>query len=527
MKKKTLTVFLGIFSGAVFLSGCAKTPQDSLVKMKGKASEQNYEEAELTEAPQDTQLSEGTKDTADKTIGDIVGAPKTYQSRVTDETGKLTIATDAVVNIPEAEKASAISVSQHPFDQAEIDLVTNTFFKNAKIYSYSSYFTRTKDQILKELTTWKGYLAEGNLDPNNLGKDEDGNYYLDIHQVIEELEQEYENAPEERALKEVHPQFGLEEDDGTGGTFTMDDYFSGVAVTEDGTPFSYFLKGLADSSEPMSVKIENYKKYEENQQSNILYSWSSYDSWAKESPDESSLVDPIPTEEELKAGIGISFEDAKALADEKVKGLQIPNMELTDWEYGICTSQLGMEGNHIADTGYILHYTRDLGGIPITYTEEYGGILEDMDSDMETWSYERLDFYVTEEGIDKVEFLNQYDIGETKTESVTLKSFDEIMSIYEKMMLIQNADVLNYEASRTYNIDRIQFGYSRIYEPASDSKSGILVPVWDFFGSFEAVTGEEQQEEGAPETFSNYTKNQSYLTINAIDGSVINRGLGY
>lgn len=48
------------------------------------------------------------------------------------------------------------------------------------------------------------------------------------------------------------------------------------------------------------------------------------------------------------------------------------------------------------------------------------------------------------------------------------------------MMLIQNADTLNSEDGRVYHIERITFGYSRIYEPATDSKSGVLVPVWDF-----------------------------------------------
>ena len=132
---------------------------------------------------------------------------------------------------------------------------------------------------------------------------------------------------------------------------------------------------------------------------------------------------------------------------------------------------------------------------------------------------------MTEDGIDQVEFINQYDIGQVKTERVNLKSFDEIMDIYEKMMLIQNADTLNSEDGRVYHIDRITFGYSRIYEPATDSKSGVLVPVWDFFGSFEGFYTEEQQVQGAPETFGNYDTNMSYLTINAIDGSVIDRDL--
>ena len=158
MKRKTPALILGMMISTVLLTGCAETPEDSLVKMKGKeAAEKNYEEA--AEIPEGQAGAEGTENTDKTTIRDIVGAPETYQSTVTDETGKLTIDTNAVVEIPEAEKASAIAVSQHPFNQEEIDRITDTFFKDAKIYTSSSYFTRTKQQVLKELTTWKGYLA--------------------------------------------------------------------------------------------------------------------------------------------------------------------------------------------------------------------------------------------------------------------------------------------------------------------------------------------------------------------------------
>lgn len=166
--------------------------------------------------------------------------------------------------------------------------------------------------------------------------------------------------------------------------------------------------------------------------------------------------------------------------------------------------------------GYLLHYARCLDGVPVTYTIEEGGAYEDIEGVTETWSYERLDFYVTKEGIDRLELRNQYDIGEVRTEHAKLLPFSDIMEIYEKMMQIQNGDVLNYEDSRTYRIDRITLGYSRIYEPSTDNRQGVLVPVWDFFGSFE-VPGRETYKE----------PNQSFLTINAADGSVINRSLGY
>lgn len=59
----------------------------------------------------------------------------------------------------------------------------------------------TKQQVLKELTTWKGYLAEGNMDPNGWGKDENGNYNLDIYQVLKIWNRNMKMQPEEKVLR--------------------------------------------------------------------------------------------------------------------------------------------------------------------------------------------------------------------------------------------------------------------------------------------------------------------------------------
>ena len=101
--------------------------------------------------------------------------------------------------------------------------------------------------------------------------------------------------------------------------------------------------------------------------------------------------------------------------------------------------------------------------------------LEDMDSTMETWAYENLYFYVNADGIDSMTYCNPYTIGETKTGEFKPASFSEIMNIYEKMMIVTNADNLTYENSRVFNIDRIVLGYARIYEPS------IVMPILVFW----------------------------------------------
>ena len=171
MRKTRLGCFLAC---SVLLWGCAETPESSLVKQKGTASMKNYEEGETLAALEtDTDKTQrtleesesGQKEQADYRLRNALGAPEHYESQVTDETGKLTIFTDADVEIPGAGQVSAISVSQHPFDQEVMDRVTNAFFPDAKIYDGVSYNQMTKEDLQRRIEILKGYVAEGNLDP--------------------------------------------------------------------------------------------------------------------------------------------------------------------------------------------------------------------------------------------------------------------------------------------------------------------------------------------------------------------------
>lgn len=502
MRQRTVIILLGICLGASLFSGCAETPEEPLVKQKGEASLKNYEEGQSLSGEQGGtgEEAKAAEDTSSEQnlLSRKLGAPEHYQSERKDETGKLQILTDAEVEIPDTDKVSAIAVSQHNFDQAVLDRITDTFFPDAEIYSYDSYSQRTKADYQKEIEKLKGYVAEGNLDPYHWGTDENGSYIYDIYQMIGDYEQEMAGAPEEKNLEAVRPQ-------------QTDGKFWGVASQPDGSAYNYIVKSYG--SMPMEVRVE---KIYENVESPR---WMGYDMASGGNFD-------IPDEETFKQEIGITLEEAQKLTDEKTAMLQLENMEMTSWEYGICYEEGSDPENRsrkILDTGYMLHYTRKLNGIPITYTDSMGGGVEDMNSDMETWGYETLDFMVTKDGIGRALFINQYDIGEVRTENLNLMPFDKIMETYEKMMVIKNADVLNYADSRIYHIDRIAFGYSRIYEPSTDSRSGLLVPVWDFFGEEETV----YNNEGQLQTDRSTGQYDSILTINAVDGSVIDRELGY
>lgn len=226
------------------------------------------------------------------------------------------------------------------------------------------------------------------------------------------------------------------------------------------------------------------------------------------------------TEEEALSLAGITQEEARQLAKEKVAELGIPGMEEAMVQLGIHVDLLGDEYT-VDNAGWLINFTRTIDGIPVTYTSEQGGAYEDMESEYETWGYEWLQVAVNRDGIQMAQCYDVYDIGEKTTENVQLISFDEVSQIFRQMMLMQNADM--NDETREYQIDRITFGYTRIYDPAVDSRSGVLVPAWDFFGSYRV----KAEHEGESAEYIRDSADMSHLTINAIDGSVIDRSLGY
>lgn len=480
-----------------FLAGCQETPENSIVKQKGADKAQEYESASTS-------------------VKEMVNAPETYKNKVTYENGVLTIDTDAEIILPDVEMVNTYKVTAEEVNQELIDKVTNAFFDGAKFYHAYSYSQQTKEQYQEEITRLKQYKAEGNLDPYEYGKDENGELYFDIDAVIARDEQELADAPEEIIKEEVKPSFGLEYISGKGEEaekMVNEHEFYGIAETGHGI-YNYTITSGEVSAD---VKFDIRKQRDDVPDPMEFMDWVE-GRYLMDVKLESFSGMP---EDEIKSLIDISYEDAEKIAKEPIEKLGW-DLELNGWGY---TAYYDGEGNptekNILDGGYIFYFTRVLDGMPITNTSAYGGGLENHDSTLVPWSYERCEVIVGDDGIQKAEIFSPYNLEGIQTENVKLMDFDSIVKIYEQMMEVSNADISELEKQKTYHIKKIKLGYSRIYDPTVDSSSGILVPVWDFFGGFDVETdGYSEQNNGEHST-------TSYMTINAIDGTVIDRGLGY
>ena len=126
-------------------------------------------------------------------------------------------------------------------------------------------------------------------------------------------------------------------------------------------------------------------------------------------------------------------------------------------------------------------------------------------------------FRINDSGIVGFDYNAPLEVQDTVVENASMKSFDEIKTTFEKMIAITKApDNSGYKENvntRSIKVDRVVLGYARVSE-ANSYDTGLLVPVWDFYGT---VT----------DNAWGITNYESVMTINAIDGSLIDRTLGY
>ena len=100
--------------------------------------------------------------------------------------------------------------------------------------------------------------------------------------------------------------------------------------------------------------------------------------------------------------------------------------------------------------------------------------------------------------------------------NVSLLSFDKVMQTFQKQIFMNV--YLDKGYPETMHITDIRFSYMRMRK--QNSEDFYLLPVWDFLGYC-------TDEEGDDPLSRSWYENQSFLTINAIDGSIIDRNVGY
>lgn len=517
MKKISAIIAISLLCVSA-LTGCQETPEEVLVKPK-EQNEQSYEEA-----------------TSEEKIAERLGIESTYSASFQTADGKTDFTADHVeVEYPDVNHIPVYQVSLRKFDQDFIDQITKALFGDAPVYFRLDYETRSKSEIMEEIEYMKECIAKGELDPYDLEHGEDAGKHFDIYTYIEELEEEYKNAPEEYTHKTVTP--SIDFDPEANGyeipeewkEYYEDDIFDGYAVVDEDHVYFYEIMDYEKYGGEKTIKAVR-NRFKDTGSKDV--GWSSCFSEILSTPESewfnSTLSKYGIEESELEEKAGISQEDALKQADALVEKMGIEGMTVNYSRPAVMTIGVPDGSEECGDVGYEFQYTRTLDGISTLYTV-MDNTTSMEDSTVSSIRYEAISIIVSEEGIEQVELRNINEIGEIKQNNPVLLSYEEILEKYEDMMLIQCAQIPDDEDyTRHIVVEQVVLSYMRLTEAGTGNY--LLVPVWDFLGKdwdtdysvgYIGANGEFQEACGM------VWSPLPLLTINAMDGSVIDRTMGY
>lgn len=506
------------------LAGCAENPDSSIIQ--NKDFDNMIEEAHDTEESVDMEgMSQDVEENYD-----------TYVTTITDENLHVTVNVDAKVEIPTTDKLSVYRVKQADVSQEMLDRVRTTLAPDTILYDGAILETDTKETLEEEIQYYKNEIKAIDDGTSAIAPDNRDTYRQEYEMALQELEARYENAP-------VSIQFDGNESDYM--IHTVDEMYAENSdseyyiwqnnLTSEGDEVFY---GVSDgkNGEYISLYVQNNDDYGNvirYSRNKIGHSFASAvsvggtdssDMWKEGEKSiymENNCELPLTDKEPLT----ISIEEARAKADMLMENLGLVDFQCSD--EGLRNEIPDIRTVNYKDLTYrqvyLFEYLRTVDNTMVSneagskHTEGWSGD-EYVKKD---WPGENIYILVNDSGIVGFYYNCPIEITEIVVEKSQLKTFDEVKSTFEEMVIIahgtDDSELIKEEESYNKNIDiyNVVLRYARISE-ADNFDSGLLVPVWDFEGEID--DGYVWEKENVAE---------SVLTINAIDGSIIDHTLGY
>lgn len=159
--------------------------------------------------------------------------------------------------------------------------------------------------------------------------------------------------------------------------------------------------------------------------------------------------------------------------------------------------------------GYAVHFTREAGGISVNYGNDNRSWIPEAGIH---WGEEKLDVLYNDAGFVGLVWENPYEVEADGDRYVELLCFEQIQDVFMNMMLRKQEGTGGEGQKVEFDITEIRLGYMRSWEERERMEAA-LIPVWDFYGT-------REQSGTLPQAAQPY---YSWLTINAMDGTVIER----
>lgn len=511
MRKKCMALML---SGMMVftLAGCASNPEKSVVKEKNM--DKMLQEAQKTD---DTNTFEQIKEEVKKY--------ETYKTRIEDNKLKVVVDVDAKVEVPEVEKLSVYRVRAQKIKQDFLDRVQKTLTPGLAYYDGSKAKIRIKTDISKEIRDCKKELNDAKKSGDTVTAEE-------YETNIADLKKEYEKAPDNVKLTDYPSENKILSIKNLYDSDPKDTFYSWLYELHGDGEMYY---GLSDGKDGNyhTLFVQNSENY-----GNCLRYESSKNGYSEKLSsavvdNDFQMITPKKDGQEpefpmVEPGGSITCADNEPLtlsqeeAEQKVNTL-LEQLGLDDYkcyEQGVY-SQLLQNGD-VTDKYRNVYRFLCLRKLDNVFVNNQAGFKltdgwQGKDYVKKMWGSEAVAVAVNDSGIVGFHYLSPLSIRETVVKDSRIKSFDEIKETFEKMVVIENAaQDKEAEGNVSVKVTDVNLVYTRISEKDSFD-TGLVVPVWNFEGTVvdEYGGGKAGKKTGI------------ILSINAIDGSVINQELGY
>lgn len=527
MKKRVMALIMsGIL--AIALTGCASNPEKSIVK------EKNMDKM-LEEAQQKDDKSSYEQ------VQEEVKKYESYQTQIEDDKLKVSVDVDAKVEIPEVEKLSVYRVSQKKINQDFLDSIRKALTPDVTYYDGWKNLTETKSDIAKSIQYYEDELEKAEKEGDTVMVEED-------KEGLKREQEEYKKAPDKINLTD----------------YPLDNKIQKIQTLYDGNPddewYSWLHElhgngevflGLSDGADGNyhSLYMQNCENYgnclrydcnKTGYSGNVHHADVGTDipmilPWEKDekpnfySGDEKGVDTPIgmPVIEETESvecvdnePLTLSLEEAQEKVEAFLKQAGLEDYACYEkGKFSQLIDQSHEEGDayQYRDV-YRFLCLRKLDDVFVNNQAGFKLVDEWRGKDYvkKMWENEAVAICVNDSGIVDFYYLSPLSIDETVVEESSIKSFSEIKDAFEQMVVIENAPMdlegMTEEQKVSIKVTDVRLVYTRISEKDSFD-TGLVVPVWDFEG---AITDEY-----------GYEKTGNILSINAIDGSIIDPSLGY
>ncbi len=469
-------------------TACQPTPDEPAVVGKDGDS--------LNSIIKDTASPTGTP-ARNEELYSLLGAPAHWKYETEGAGGKLKVVADADITLPGVSKLPAATAKLRDFPQEEINKVVSTIIGDNLTFTETVRFTKEElEQLIIEAKKSVADQAAG-VTPGP-----------GVHVIYDQKDVDYyqsllPNAPFEKDLKikdlTVEP---LKDGERS---------YRGVSVNTkvDGQNYSIRAGSLLSPDNIRYINITSGS----SRANYYAFFGGTY----------------------LKKPYGVSLSKEQAGEQAKKIAAKLTN-ELT-----LCyvAPTAGSKQDTVRNWGWACVFMREINGCPTAYATEDVG--QSMESNVQKpVRYEKMIIIMDDQGVTGFSWENPMTVTKVDNDNVNLLSFEKIAQkgVAQLIQKFSKYGFVTKGTGGTITITRVELGLMRVAK--KNSPEYYFIPVWNFFnqekdagylkkpGAAEPTPPPEVDEQGDPSSFvDGYPDAWGSVTINALDGSVIDKDVGY